>query len=224
MRESPERAIFAGYFFPGQRDRGVLLFGDLGFLRNRAFKGIYYFVGAFNGNRFFTDNNRQLNYLFCARKVFERPNLAFGVSLQRGKQLMPPGVVGNNDENLIGVDLQFALGRFGLRTELAAGNTPTTLLGIEPEFAPAFRPGALSAGGHVFATYRLSAKDNIYARYDQFNRDPVKGYNVLAFNFGYFRQIREFSRMSFDYQFKNRPSFNDDAVNGRLNISWAIKF
>ena len=32
VRESPERAIFSGYFFPGERDRGVMLSGDLGFL------------------------------------------------------------------------------------------------------------------------------------------------------------------------------------------------
>lgn len=224
VRESPERAIFAGYFFPGQRDRGVMFFGDLGFIRNRAFKGIHYFVGAFNGNRFFTDNNRQMNFVARVRELFDRPNLAIGVSLQRGKQLLPPGLTGDNDENLAGVDLQIAFGRFGLRTEFVAGNTPATLLGIETEFAPAFRPGARSAGSHVFVTYGLKEKDNIYARYDQFNRDPVKGYNVRAFNLGYFRQLNEFARMSFDYQFKNRPSFNDDAVNGRLNISWAIKF
>src|SRR5450759_4992609 len=38
MRESPERAIFSGYFFPGERDRGVMLSGDLGFLSAPAFK------------------------------------------------------------------------------------------------------------------------------------------------------------------------------------------
>jgi hypothetical protein len=58
----------------------------------------------------------------------------------------------------------------------------------------------------------------------QFNGDPAAGYNVRAFNFGYFRKLKEFSRLSFDNQFKNRPSFNDDAVNGRLNMSWAIEF
>jgi hypothetical protein len=32
LRESPERPIFSGYFFPGERDRGIMLFGDVGFL------------------------------------------------------------------------------------------------------------------------------------------------------------------------------------------------
>ena len=221
VRESPERGIFAGYFFPGQRDRGVMLSGDLNF---SSLKNVQYFFGAFNGNRFFTDNNRQMNYLLRVRKLFDRPRLAVGFSAQRGKQILPPGVSGDNDENLIGFDFQAAIGRLGLRGEFVAGNTPSTLLGIEPEFADAFRPGAKSAGGALFATWRLTNRDHVYARYDQFNRDPVKGYNVRAFNFGYLRYLGEMTRIGVDYQFKNRPSFNDDAVNGRFHINWSIEF
>jgi hypothetical protein len=219
VRESPERGMFAGYFFPGQRDRGVMLFGDLNFT---SLKGVHYFVGAFNGNRFFADNNRQANYVMRIRKVFS--TFAVGLSAQRGKQILPPGVTGDNDENLIGFDFQTALGRVGLRGEFVVGNMPSTLLGAETEFADAFRPGAKSAGGHLFATYRLTNRDPVYARYDRFNRDPVKGYNVRSFNFGYFRQLGEAARIGFDYQFKNRPSFNDDAVNGRFHINWSIEF
>ncbi len=224
VRESPERAIFAGYFFPGQRDRGVLLSGDLRSLRISALKDVQYFVGAFNGNRFFTDNNRQLNYLARVRRIFNR-RFAVGLSAQKGKQLLPAGLSGNNDENIIGVDFQLAVtNRLGLRGEFVKGNTPSTLLEIKPEFALAFRPGARSAGGRLFTTYRFSRRDNIYARFDGFNNDPVTSRNIRAFNFGYFRQIGNLSRLSFDYQFKNRPSFNDDAVNGRLNITWGIEF
>ena len=221
VRESPERGIFAGYFFPGQRDRGVMLSGDLNFT---ALKNVDYFIGAFNGNRFFADNNRQMNYLVRVRKRFERRKLALGFSAQRGKQILPPGVSGNNDENLIGFDFQTAIGRLGLRGEFVAGNTPSTLLGIKPEFADAFRPGAKSAGGALFATWLLTNRDQVYARYDQFNRDPVKGYNVRAFNFGYLRYLGEMTRIGVDYQCKNRPSFNDDAMNGRFHITWSIEF
>jgi hypothetical protein len=221
VRESPERGVFAGYFFPGQRDRGFMLFGNLDFT---PLKNIHYFIGAFNGNRFFADNNRQANYVLRLRKLFDRPKLAIGVSAQRGKQILPPGVTGNNDENLIGFDFQYARGRFGFRGEWMAGNTPSTLLGIEPEFAEAFRPGAKSSGGALFATWRLTNKDHVYARYDQFNRDPGTGYNVRAFNFGYLRYLGEMTRIGVDYQFKNRPSFNDDAVNGRFHINWSIEF
>jgi cell division protein FtsB len=219
VRESPERGIFAGYFFPGQRDRGVMLFGDLNFT---PLKNVHYFIGAFNGNRFFADNNRQANYVLRLRKVLSK--FAIGLSAQRGKQILPAGVTGNNDENLIGADFQLAVGRLGLRGEIAAGNTPSTLLGIEPELAESFRPGAKSAGGHLFAAWRLTGRDHVYARYDRFNRDPVKGYHVRAFNFGYLRNLGEMARIGFDYQFKNRPSFNDDAVNGRFHITWSIEF
>ncbi|MCI0389785.1 MAG: OprO/OprP family phosphate-selective porin [Acidobacteria bacterium] len=224
VRESPERGIFAGYFFPGQRDRGVMLSGDLNFT---ALKNVYYFIGVFNGNRFFTDNNRQANHVLRVRKLFDRPKLAIGFSAQRGKQILPPGVKGTNDENLIGMDFQYVIGRLGLRGEIVAGNMPSTLLGdlsTGPEFTDAFRPGAKSAGGALFATWRLTDRDHVYARYDQFNRDPVKGYNVRAFNFGYLRYLGEMTRIGFDYQFKNRPSFNDDAVNGRFHINWSIEF
>ena len=155
----------------GQRDRGLLISGDLRFLKVAALRDVQYFVGAFNGNRFFADNNRQLNYLARVRKIL-KGRFAVGVSAQLGKQILPPGVAGDNNENVFGVDFQYAVtGRLGLRGEFVAGNTPATLLGIEPEFAPAFRPGAHSSGGHLFAGYRLTDRDNIYARYDQFNGD-----------------------------------------------------
>ncbi|GBC76882.1 hypothetical protein HRbin08_00350 [bacterium HR08] len=176
VRESPERAMFAGYFFPGQRDRGALLLGDLDFLNVPALKHVQYFAAVLNGNRFFVDSNRQLNYLFRLRKRFEAINLAAGVSVQLGNQLLPPGLGGNNNENVFGVDVQYAHGRFGLRGEFVAGNMPSTLLGLEPEFAPAFRPVRHSSGGAIFATYQLTKKDNVYARYDQFNGDPVTGH------------------------------------------------
>jgi hypothetical protein len=222
VRESPERGIFAGYFFPGQRDRGVLLFGNLGFFKAPGFKDFQYFVGVFNGNRFFNDNNRQVNYLMRVRKIFDKPKLAVGASVELGKQLLPPGVTGNNNERKFGLDLQYAAGRFGMRGEAVIGNMPSTRLRIQPEFFPAFRPGAHSSAVELFVNYRLAGSNNIYARYNQFNGDPVTGKNVRAFNFGLFRQVGRLSRLSVDYQFKNRPSFEDDAVNGRLQITWGV--
>lgn len=222
LRESPERGIFAGYFFPGQRDRGLMLFGNLGFLGGEPLKRTQYFVGVVNGNRFFNDSNRQANYLLRVRHVNERAGVAVGASVQLGKQLLPPGVTGNNDERLYGLDLQYLIGRFGLRAEIVTGNMPSTLLGLDPDFAPAFRPGAHSTGGAVLVNYRITGSHNVYARYDQFNGDPATGMNVRAVNFGYFRNIGGLSRLALDYQWKNRPSFNDDAINGRLQMTWSL--
>lgn len=36
--------------------------------------------------------------------------------------------------------------------------------------------------------------------------------------------LGEMTRIGVDYQFKNRPSFNDDAVNGRFHITSSIEF
>lgn len=222
VRESPERGMFAGYFLPGQRDRGVMLFGNLGFLGGDRFKSTQYFAGTVNGNRFFNDNNRQLNYLFRVRHINERIGLAVGASVQLGTQLLASGATGNNDERRYGLDVQYAAGRVGLRAEMVTGNTPSTLLGLEPEFAPAFRPGARSTGGAVQVSYQVADFHNVYARYDQFNGDPVTGQNVRAVNLGYFHGIGGLSRLTFDYQWKNRPSFNDDALNGRFQVNWSL--
>jgi hypothetical protein len=222
LRESPERPIFSGYFFPGERDRGVMLSGAFGFLSAAGFKSLQYFVGAFNGNRFFNDNNRQVNYMARIRKIFDKDKLAVGASVLLGKQLLPPGVSGNDNQRLFGLDFQFASGRFGLRGEAMAGNRPSTPATIEPVFFPAFRPGAHSWAVELLASYNVKNGHNVYARYNQFNGDPVTGLNIRAFNFGYFRPIGQRSRLSFDYQFKNRPSFEDDAVNGRFQITWGI--
>ncbi|MEW6736643.1 MAG: porin [Acidobacteriota bacterium] len=223
MRESPERGIFAGYFFPGQRDRGVMLFGKLDFLGG-AFKNVHYQIAALNGNRFFADNNRQLNYIVRARKLFVQPHLAIGFSMQQGKQNLPPGLFSINDEDIYGIDLQYAVGRFGFRGEFVAGNRPSSLLALEPDFASAFRDKAHSSGGYLFTTYQLTKNDSVYTRYDQLNGDPVTGRNVRAINFGYTRKIGELSRLNIDYQLKNRPSFNDDAVNAKLLLTWDIEF
>jgi hypothetical protein len=54
------------------------------------------------------------------------------------------------------------------------------------------------------------------------NGDPVTGQNIRAFEFGYFLPVGERSRLSFDYQIKNHPSFEDDAINGRFMVTWGI--
>jgi len=156
LRESPERPIFSGYLFPGERDRGIMLFGDFGFLSGAAFKDLQYFVGAFNGNRFFNDSNRQVNYMARVRKIFDKEKLAVGASVQIGKQLLPPGVSGNDNERVFGVDFQFTTGRFGLRGEALTGNRPSTFPTIDPQFFPAFRPGTHSSAGELFVSYRVA--------------------------------------------------------------------
>jgi hypothetical protein len=221
VRESPERSIFSGYFFPGERDRGILLFGDFGFLPGDGFRDLQYFIGAFNGNRFFNDSNRQVNYMARVRKIFAK-KFAVGVSTQLGKQLLPPAVNGNDNERVFGIDFQYTAGRFGLRGEALTGNMPSTRPSIQPDFFPAFRPGAHSSAAELFVGYRILGRNNVYARYNQFNGDPTTGLNVRAFNIGYFRPIGQLSRLSIDYQYKNRPSFEDDAINGRLQITWGL--
>ena len=215
-RESPERGIFAGYFFPGQRDRGAMLQARLG-------QGVQVYFGSFNGNRFFTDADRKLNYNLRVRKVFARLPLAAGLSAQVGRQLLPDGVSGRGRENLIGADVQWAWRRLGVRAEWVAGDRPSTLLDLEPEFAPAYRPGARSSGGAIFSMVRVTDADQVYGRYDQFNGDPVYDYDVRAVNLGYLRRVGSHSRLGVDYQFKTRLTANDDSLNSRLQVTWNVE-
>jgi hypothetical protein len=223
-RESPERAMFVGYYFPGHRDRGIMLQGNLHSWKIPALTGVDFFAGVFNGNRFWSDNNRKLNYVFRLRKHSESLHLAAGVSGQIGHQLLPPGVIGSDRQNALGVDIQWALRRFGLRAEVVTGDMPSTLLSIVPAFAPEFRPGRHAVGGAVLATCHVTDKDNVYVRYDQLNRDLVNGFNIRAVNWGYFRELPANSRIAIDFQQKDHLSFNDDAVNSQFQVTWGIVF
>ncbi len=223
VRESPERGIFAGYFFPGQRDRGVMMAADLDGVTDWL-SGTSIYAGIFNGNRFFNDNNSELNYNFRVRKVFDSLPLAVGASLQLGTQILPPGVGGNDDENVYGIDVQYVVGRLGIRAEYLRGNMPSTLLGLETEFAPSFSTGKRSSGAAVFFNYNLTANDDVYWRWDRFDNDPVTDQDIRAFNLGYLRKIGPNSRIGIDYQSKTDVTFNDDELNNSLSITWNLQY
>jgi hypothetical protein len=53
VRESPERAMFAGYLFPGQRDRGAMVMTDLSRFGG-GFEGMTFSGAVLNGNRLST--------------------------------------------------------------------------------------------------------------------------------------------------------------------------
>lgn len=223
MRESPERGIFAGYFFPGQRDRGLMVTADLG---NMAawLNGTSVYAGIFNGNRFFNDNNDDLNFNLRIRKVFDSIPLAIGASLQRGTQVLPPGISGDPDEHIFGIDAQYVIGRLGIRAEYVRGNTPSTLLALDPEFVPGFVREEKSSGVAAFFNYNLNSRDDIYWRWDRFDNDPVTGRDIEAFNVGYLRSIGPNSRIGVDYQTKNDVTFNDDELNTRLSVTWNVLY
>lgn len=224
IRESPERGMFAGYFFPGERDRGIIVSGDLNALNNHALKNVSISLAVLSGNLFFEKAKAQPNFVARVQKVFERPHLAVGLSMQRGKQFLPEGLSGKSSKNIYGFDAQYSLSRVELRAELAAGHTPSNLFNSRTEASPVLRTNAQSAGGALLAVYRLTRAENVYARYDQFNGDAQADGNIRAFNFGYVRQVGKYSHVNFDYQLKNRESFNDDAANRKLQITWSVKF
>ena len=52
------------------------------------------------------------------RKISDKEKLAVGASIQLGKQLLPAGVSGNDDERVFGLDFQFSTGRRPSRRSL----------------------------------------------------------------------------------------------------------
>ena len=186
--------------------------------------GATFYAAVLNGNRFFDDSNRNLNYNFRLRKVFSSIPLALGASAQLGRQILPPGIQGSARENLFGADLQFVWKRLGVRSEFVTGNMPSTLLNLEAEYAPAFRPGAKSTGAATFANIRVSRRNDIYGRFDWFRNDPVTSRSVHAWDVGYFRTLGEGGRIGVDYQWKSRLSYNDDRLNTRLQITWNVLY
>ena len=222
-RESPERAMFAGYFFPGQRDRGATLAADLGSVAGWL-DGASFYAGVFNGNRFFDDNNDDLNVNLRVRKVFPARPFAIGASWESGHQLLPPGFETGDRSTVYGVDAQWVFGRLGIRAEYARGDMPSTLLALEPEFAPGFEPGEETWGAAAFFDYRVTEDVVVYWRWDRLNNDPVTRENVRAFNVGYLRRLGESSRLGFDYQWKDEVTFGDDELNTQLSIRWNMLY
>src|SRR5262245_44902778 len=222
-REFPERGMFAGYFFPSQRDRGAMLMWDAG-EDVAALRNTQIYAAALNGNRFFSDADDNLDALFRIRRVFASIGLAAGASLQFGSQLVPPEHASDDGSTIAGVDAQYAIGPLGLRIEATHGTMPSTLLSIEPEFAPAFAPGLTTSSVTAGAIVRLSNADQLYGRYDWLSGDPVTGHTARAGDLGYLRVIDERARLGVDRQWKNTPTFNDDAINTRLQFSLGVVF
>jgi hypothetical protein len=223
-REFPERGMFAGYFFPGQRDRGVMLMWDAGADAD-VLKNTHLYAALLNGNRFFADRDGRLDALFRVRRLFPSIGLAAGVSVQVGNQLLPPtDQSGDDGVTMVGADAQFVAGRLGLRAEAVHGTRPSTLLSLEPEFAPAFGPGLETSGFATGVVYRLGSADQAYGRFDLLAGDPVTGEAARAVDLGYFHAIDTHARIGVNWQWKNRPTFNDDEVNTRFQITIGVVF
>jgi hypothetical protein len=223
-REFPERGMFAGYFFPGQRDRGLLLMWDAGD-EVAMFKNTHVYAAVLNGNRFFADRDGKLDALLRVRRLFPSRGFAAGISFQFGNQLLPPNdTSGDDGVRILGADAQYVLGNLGLRFEAVHGTRPSTLLSLEPEFAPAFAPGLKTSGVTAGAIYRLTNTGQAYGRVDVLEGDPVTGETARAVDLGYLHTIDEHARIGVNWQWKNRPTFNDDEVNTRFQVTIGVVF
>src|SRR4029450_12141375 len=142
-----------------------------------------------------------------------------------GNPLLPPtDQSGDDGVTIVGADAQYVVGNLGLRFEVVHGTMPSTLLALEPEFAPAFAPGLKTSGVARGAIYRFTDADQAYGRFDLLDGDPVTGETAHAVDIGYLRVIDEHARIGVNWQWKNRPTFNDDEVNTRFQITIGVAF
>jgi hypothetical protein len=230
-RESPERAMFAGYVFPGERDRGVMLFGDLCGLA-RVCEGLSYALAVVNGNRMFDDSNAQVNYLGRAR--WRRPGFAIGGSVQLGTQVVPPGVDQTDNEHAFGVDAQWQRGPFALRGEFVHANRPSTRFEPDLVFWPGFIQGkrVRTVGETLTALWELDRDRLLYFRVDRLAGDAMfvcpdakdGGCKINAVNGGFRQRLGTRGDVTLDLQWKDRLSFGYDAVNTRAQVTSSLRF
>ena len=220
-REYPERGIFAGYFFPGQRDRGAMLTWRIG---DDSADHTQIYAAVLNGNRFWNDNNDRLDTVLRIRRLMPTIRLAVGASAQIGSQVVPSPETDRGNVRLIGLDAQYTLHRLGLRAEWVHGTRPSTLLALHTEFAEAYAPGTSTDGVAASIIMRASPHDQVYGRFDQLTGDPVTGHRVRAADVGYRRLLNDAARLAIAYQWKNEPTDNDDAINARFHVTFGVSF
>lgn len=222
-REYPERGMWAGYFFPGQRDRGVMaMWHPAAETGPVAHTDVY--AAVLNGNRFFNDNDGRLDTLLRVRRRFPGFQAALGGSVQIGSQIVPEQFTGETRVRLVGLDGQWVISRLGVRGEWVHGTRPSTLLALEPEYTPAFAPGTTTDGLSLSGLLNATNRDEVYARWDRLTGDPMTGRTIRVTDVGYRRLFDDRTRLAVDYQWKNAPTDNDDAVNTRFQISLSVEF
>ena len=222
-REYPERGMWAGYFFPGQRDRGVELRWDL-HTASVAVGHMQLYVAALNGNRFFNDNDGRLDTVLRVRREFERVHLAVGGSAQIGSQIVPPTFAGQTGVRIVGLDAQYATAHVGVRAEWVHGTRPSTLLALHAEYTDAFAPHTSTDGLSTALLVTPDPRSQLYGRIDRLRGDPMTGRDVRALDVGYRRILSDAARLTIDYQWKNAPTVNDDSLNTRLQVTFGLEF
>ena len=120
--------------------------------------------------------------------------------------------------------MQFVTGPIGLRLEGVRGTQPSTLLALETEFAPAFEPEVKTTGVAAGVVIRLAEAVQAYSRFDTLGGDPVTGGDARSFDLGLLYRIDDNARVGFNWQWKNQPTFNDDEINTRVQVTMSVVF
>jgi hypothetical protein len=220
-REYPERQMVAGYFFPGQPDRGLMAIWNIE-TATVAVGHLQVYSALLNGNRFFNDNDGRLDTLLRVRRLALSDHLALGPSVQIGSQIVPLGVEDDGDVQSVGADIQYSVGAVGFRVEWVHGTRPSTLLSLQPVFTDACAPRSHTTGLSAANIVRRTVPD--VCAFDEVAGDPMTGRTAHAFDVGYRRAVGDAGHLGVDVQHKSALTFNDDAVNTRIQVTLGLEF
>lgn len=197
VRECPERSLVVQRFFPGERDRGLMITQPF-FSKNLMLR-----LGVFNGNETkFGDPNNYKDAVGSLR--FSWGDIEGGISGYYGK-----GIVGSDGKlyygsrdvkSRWGADIQlYMFNNLSLKAEYIRGRGVD---GGDP--AKAFDPAwtKISQNGwYAQAAYMLTRSDELVARYDTLSEDPKAPTlgRRSAWNLGYIRWLDEKTRFKLFY-------------------------
>lgn len=197
VRECPERSLVVQRFFPGERDRGLIITHPL-FSKNLMLK-----LGVFNGNETkFGDPNNYKDAVGSVR--FSWGDIEGGISGYYGKGIVGSDgklYYGNKDvKSRWGADIQiYKFDNLSLKAEYIRGRG---IDGGDPTkpFDPAWTKISQD-GFYAQAAYMLTRSDELVVRYDTLSEDP-KAKTLgrrSAWNIGYIRWLDDKTRFKLFY-------------------------
>lgn len=210
-RETPERALFARRFFPGERDTGAVITGPAN-SKICWTLGAYNGTGTVNGQTSSVDNNNAKDVL--ANVKFNFNNLHFGMSGYNGYGIWyynAAGLVLYDPTKKIryGADLQYCLSGFTFKGEYIRGK------GFD-----GVRPGPIQDtyqdGFYAQLDYNIDRNTMFVTRYSTMSTDPALPQygRISSWELGVIRRLDCSTRLKLFYKLTNEEYNEIDGNNG----------
>lgn len=239
-RETPERALWARRFFPGERDRGFVLtapFGPYWF----ATLGVYDGSGIESVNTLTSvvtdvgppvlktnvkstsnvasDYNNQKDMV--ANLKYSSPNVEFGVSGYLGKGIWNKdrtAMDSKTDKIRYGADFRYYWDRLTFKSEYCRAR------GVDQSDPAKFNPETWVDGYYCQLNFSVTRADELVGRYESLSQDPLYPQfgRRSAWNLGYIRFLDDHTKLKLFYQINQEEK--DSFANNSFIAEWLIAF